>query len=518
MTKMPIMSRRGLLRGTAGLSSVALLSGGMTATAFEALARGRGRTEDPSYGPLRAVNDETTGLPLLRLPKGFRYASYGWTGTPMKGGTPTPSSHDGMACVLTIGHQVVLVRNHEQGSFAPSFARPEITYDPMANGGTTNLVFDAKKGDWSSSWASLSGTIRNCAGGRTPWKTWLTCEETTVGKTGSSGSQLFGRDHGYIFEVPPFGDSKPQPIVGMGRFSHEAVAIDPTTGIAYETEDNGASGFYRYRPKRYGNLAAGGVLEMAKVRNGAGQPVADLQGGVRAGTSFDVEWVEIGDPDRAHSPGTFDGRGVVNQGIAQGGTVFARLEGIWYEDRSFYFTSTSGGAARRGQVWRYEPRQDRLTLVFESPSAEVLDSPDNITVHEKRGIVLCEDGGQDIQRLHLLNFEGKIARFAENNIVLEGDLGAVGAGDYRDSEWAGATFSEDGDWLFVNIQTPGVTFAITGPWHDDDRGHKDHHHGHKDDHHGHNDDRGDRDDHDRNDRSDRDDRGGRDDRGRFGRG
>ena len=142
--------------------------------------------------------------------------------------------------------------------------------------------------------------------------------------------------------------------------------------------------------------------------------------------------------------------------------MFARLEGCWHNEGAIYFVSTSGGGAGLGQVWIYKPSEETLTMMYESPSSDVLDSPDNITISPSGSLILCEDGGAPIQRLHGLTMLGEIFPFAENNIILAGERGFTG--DFRGQEWAGASFSNDGRWLFVNIQSPGVTFAITGPW------------------------------------------------------
>ena len=192
----------------------------------------------------------------LALPPGFRDISHGWTGDPIFGVIPTPALHDGMGVLRQVGNHVVISRNHEV-AFAPSNSGA-IEYDPDAGGGNTNMTFDVKKERWGQVWPSLSGTVRNCAGGITPFATWLSCEETF-----SEGS----RTHGWVFEVPAFGLSETAslPIVEMGRFSHEAVAVDPRTGIVYETEDEDDLGFYRFTPDVHGDYRAGGVLEMLKI-------------------------------------------------------------------------------------------------------------------------------------------------------------------------------------------------------------------------------------------------------------
>lgn len=422
----------------------------------------------PGYGALRPVADETTGLKLLRLPEGFRYRSFGWTGDAMADGSPTPAAHDGMGVVGQDGDVVTLIRNHELTSGEP-FGRERMRFDRVAAGGCSTLRFDLRAGNWLDARPSLAGTVKNCAGGPTPWGTWLSCEETVFGPGDRDEGRPLGfeQDHGWIFEVPADGVSEPTPLKAMGRFVHEAVAVDPDTGIVYETEDRGLAGFYRFLPVESGQLSAGGRLQMLKAVGGD-----DLRTGLRVGQEFDVEWVDIEDPERRHSPESLrgsdaegDALGVFHQGRQQGGSTFARLEGCWYGNGLIYFDATSGGDAGCGQLFQYDPRDERLTLIFESPSATVLDSPDNITVSPRGGIVLCEDGDAVPHRMHGMTPEGRLFSFAENNVVLRGERHGY-AGDFRDQEWAGATFSPNGEWLFVNIQTPGITFAITGPWGD----------------------------------------------------
>jgi uncharacterized protein len=409
------------------------------------------------YGPLVDMVDETTGLPLLKLPEGFRYVTFGWAGDVMRDGQRTPGKHDGMAAFAAGPDRVRLVRNHETDLGTP-FTRA--AYDPLASGGTTTLEFDTRNGKFISAYGSLSGTLRNCAGGPTPWGSWLTGEETTAFTT---------LPHGYVFEVPADGMGDPTPIRDMGRFSHEAVAIDPATGYLYETEDPGASamslfggghkaGFYRFVPNISDRLSAGGRLFMLKVRR---RSKVDLGADYANGTTFDVEWVPIAKPDSPNR-GPDDDHFVWNQGRELGAATFARLEGCWSgHDRKIYIVSTDGGRGQ-GQIWVYDPAAETISLLFQSPGKHVLNKPDHITVSPRGGLVLCEDGSGE-EFLHGLTREGQIFPFALNNVRLRGERNGI-SGDFRSAEWAGPCYSPDGEWLFANIYDPGITVAITGPW------------------------------------------------------
>ena len=458
-------NRRSFLRTATTLAGSALLAPslqGLVAcapvtargTALPATSPRRAGRGDGGYGLLRAAGPE------LSLPAGFSYAVLSHTGKPMSDGNATPGAFDGMAAFALPNGNIRLIRNHENRD-RPANARlkgdPGKAYDRRAGGGTTSLeVVIAADGTprLVRDFISLTGTIVNCAGGPTPWGSWLTCEESTEGRANG-----WGEEHGYIFEVPASAEDEvtPVPLKAMGRFVHEAVAVDPTTGIVYETEDRLIAGFYRFLPARPGVLAEGGRLQMLAID---GRPNYDTVHGQRMGTTLPVTWVGIDDPDPRGTWG--DTSAVFSQGFNKGGAQFARLEGCWYGDGGVFFHSTNGGDARVGQVWHYHPRggeRGELTLVFESPSADVLDYPDNITVSPRGGVVICEDGVGE-QFIRGLTTDGRIFDFAQN--LLNG------------TEFAGACFSPDGRTLFLNVMgsttdagtEKGVTVAIRGPWED----------------------------------------------------
>jgi uncharacterized protein len=452
------VDRRAFLKvaaaGTGGLA----LAGPLQAFAAQAAGaqpsdghgRGRGRGGNRSYGPLAPVADHTTGQEILALPAGFEYWSFGDVGSTMSDGIATPAAHDGMAA-FTWGRKIRLVRNHEVRGPNPSFGGTQKAYDANAGGGNTIVEFDPRNPGQPRSWGVLRGSSTNCAGGATPWLSWLTCEETT---------ETLGQPHGYVFEVPAWAnDFQPAtPITSMGRFAHEAVAVEPHTNIVFLTEDAGAtSGPYRHVPRSSRHPLAGGTLQMLKV---VGTDNANLGASYPAGTQFEVEWVDIEQPDADIAAG----QTVFQQGAARGGASFRRLEGAWYskDDRAIYFNSTDGGAASAGQVWAWSRKGNReyVELVYESPSTDVLLKPDNLTVSPDGGVLLCEDPDRARQSfLRGLTEDGELYDFAAN--IRPGTIPGTSTPSSWD-EFAGATFH--GDWLFVNIQTPGVTMAITGPW------------------------------------------------------
>jgi secreted PhoX family phosphatase len=432
------------------------------------------------YGPLAPAPDLRDGVERIALPRGFQYRSFSPAGTTMSDGHQVPLAHDGMGVFNAPDGRFRLVRNHEDrgGPGVGSTAVNANAYDARGGGGTTTLVINPFTRELERDFISLCGTIVNCAGGVTPWDSWITCEETNAGTP--SG---WLKQHGYCFEVPAWLDETVPavPIPAMGRFSHEALTVDPNTWIVYETEDNsgggGSSGFYRFLPNTPGVLIDGGRLQMLAIED---HFQYDARTNQTVGVSLPVTWVDIANPD---PPGT-SATAVFNQGRALGGARFRRLEGCWWGNGAVYFADTSGGNAGFGTIWEFRPRGDggTLTLIFESSGSSELDFPDNLTVSPQGSLLLCEDGGGD-QYLRGVTLDGAIFDFARN--------------EQSDSEWAGATFAEaDPSWndrkirgkhhplggrwdritLFVNRQgatdgvnpppagDEGLTFAIWGPW------------------------------------------------------
>jgi secreted PhoX family phosphatase len=483
------LSRRGFLQGAIATAGAAAIGGPFQGLVARAAGSVRGAAP---LAPLVPVADLRDGEVRLHVPEGFRYRSFHDTETEvvLDDGTVLPGRHDGMAAFPGPGRNVILVRNHELNNPGPAFG-PGEPYDAMAQGGTTTIEV-TPKGRVVQAFTSLNGTQMNCSGGPMPWDSWITCEETINGPdvgpdfTGASNVTLQKR-HGFIFEVPAGGQSNRKPITRAGRFAHEAVAFDPDGGILYLTEDNFAfpSGFYRYipnrNPMRTGRLDNRGRLQMLAVR---GTPNADLARRRRPGSTFEVTWVDIEDPAPTFpftpgvEPETTNDEALVyvgDQGRAQGAAYFSRLEGAAFDDGVVYFTSTQGGGPAEtdfgpiedgygngsGQVWAYHVNERMLELVFQSSGPEVLDLPDNVTTSPRGTLVLCEDNVED-NYIRGLTQRGRIFDIALNRVVSQ----ITGDPRFND-EFAGSTFSPNGNTLFVNIQASrGMSFAIWGPWED----------------------------------------------------
>ncbi len=431
-----------------------LLAGEVSATASAGESLGR-----PGYGAL--VTDPEG---LLDLPAGFRYRVVSTSGDAMADGLIVPSKPDGMATFPGPDGLTLLLRNHEAeptdpGAFGPKNTRlasidQSLMYDLGGGawpgcGGVSTVVYDTKKQEVVRQFLSLGGTIRNCAGGPTPWGSWITCEESTVrAGTGLLKQYTCDRDHGYAFEVKATAEPKLQkaePIKGMGRFYREAVAVDPATGVVYQTEDLTDGLLYRFVPDEPGRLLAGGRLQALAVRDKKSLDTRNYdRARVAVGDRLAVDWVDMHDVDAPTDELRY-------QGFDNGAARFGRGEGMWYSDGHIYFACTEGGEKKLGQIWKFTPSAQGGTLeLFAEPNdSRVVQNADNLTMAPWGDLVVCEDRQGTTVRLIGVTPQGEFYTLADN---------------HAQGEFAGVCFSPDGTTLFVNIQHKGLTLAITGPW------------------------------------------------------
>ena len=414
------------------------------------------------FGPL--VGDPAG---VVDLPEGFSYRILAKRGQTMADGFKTPGQPDGMAAFPTDDGKLVLVCNHElglkslpEGPFPDNSKLPD-GFDPAMSfdggqggvqphlGGTTNIVFDPETGRAVSQFLSLTGTDRNCAGGPMPWGSWITCEEP------EDLTSERGRLHGWCFEVKATtggGLQKPVPMKALGRFRHEAVALDPRTGWLYLTEDRTDGLLYRFIPAVRDDLSRG-KLQALRV---GGKPAADLRNYSPdskwpvESEKLRVDWIDLEDVESPRDD-------LRIRGHKAGAARFARGEGIHWVGDAFFICCTDGGPSRRGQIFRLQPSasegNDELELFMQPEKIDLLTNGDNLCPAPWGGIVICEDlidaSFSPAAHVRCVTPAGKILTLARNR---------------RDGEFAGGCFSPDGKWFFVNIMAQGLTLAITGPW------------------------------------------------------
>ncbi len=410
----------------------------------------------------------------LDLPEGFSYTLVSETGGKMTDGFFRPGRPDGMACFPhpASADKCILMRNHENWINVPNgspFGKGNELLDRVSEsqlydrktdgspffGGVTKIVYDLKNGRMESDHLVLTGTAANCAGGATPWGSWLTCEEQML--RAPDEAQKY---HGFVFETPSAatGLIDAVPLKAMGRFAHEAAAVDPATGIVYMTEDDRKGLFYRFIPKVKGDLTKGGKLQAlaitdwksAVTNNWPEDWGGNGPGRIKAGQEFAAHWIDLDDVESPNAD-------LAERGHKAGAAYFCRGEGMDYGIRpgsnagEIFFNCTEGGTSQTGQVWKYTPGDTgMLTLIYESPGADTLDLCDNLALAPWGDLILCEDG-KGSQYLRGLTPDGKIYDLAKN-------------AHKDEAEFCGACFSPDGKTMFVNVQNPGFTYAINGPW------------------------------------------------------
>ena len=414
---------------------------------------------------------------IIDLAPGLKYSIVSEQGRRMSDGLRVPGAHDGMAAFPGENGRVVLICNHEldfnfRGESAmldryPAFPQAFLDrfYDDGRGvspglGGTTTTIFNPATQKTERQFLSLGGTEFNCAGGPTPWGSWLSCEE----RFKNAGDEQRGRyravrarNHGYVFEVPAAAEGLVEavPIKAMGRFEHEACAVHEPTGIVYMTEDRHHGLFYRYIPDVPGELLKGGRLQALAVVGTSGLHTHNWNGEGNLPLRYPLKtrWIDLDDVDPLEN-------NLRLRGAEQGAALFARGEGLCVADDRFAFTCTIGGPHRLGQVFTYKPspfegtpQEDtapgRLELIAEAGLDSLLRNADNLIMTPWGDLFVCEDTASECGLI---------------GIRPDGSQYPVASNRYSTSELAGVCFSPDHSTMFINIQYPGMTLAITGDW------------------------------------------------------
>ncbi|WKX70222.1 alkaline phosphatase PhoX [Streptomyces sp. XD-27] len=384
------MERRSLLRAAFIGTSAAVFGGSLSRGAAYAAPAQNG---PGPYGALGAADANGIQLPngftsrvIARSRQTVSGTSYTWHDAP-----------DGGACFAD-GSGWIYVSNSEISS----------------TGGAGAVKFNSS-GTITGAYRILSNTNRNCAGGATPWNTWLSCEEVSLG---------------YVYETDPWGVNAATRRDAMGRFNHEAAAADPVRQAIYLTEDAGDGCFYRFLPATWGNLSSG-TLQVLKAGTG---------------TSGSFTWGTVSDPD---------GSPTATRNQVSGAKRFNGGEGCHYADDTVWFTTKGDN-----RVWQINLANSTYELAYDdnlvNPGPAPLTGVDNVTGSSSGDLFVAEDGGN--MEICIITPDDIVAPF----------LRITGQSS---SEITGPAFSPDGTRLYFSSQrgtsgssSGGITYEVTGPF------------------------------------------------------
>ncbi|MFF9196064.1 alkaline phosphatase PhoX [Streptomyces sp. NPDC014779] len=384
------MERRGFLRGAVIGTSAAAFGGSLWSGAAHAAPA------QPGAGPYGALGAaDANGI---QLPAGFTSRVIARSGQTVPGTSYTwHNAPDGGACFAD-GTGWIYVSNSE-----------------INPGGGASAVRFNSSGAVTGAYRILSNTRQNCAGGRTPWNTWLSCEEVSLG---------------YVYETDPYGVKAAVQRPALGRFKHEAAAADPVRRAIYLTEDETDGCFYRFLPTTWGDLSSG-TLQVFKAGTG---------------TSGTFSWQNVPDPDGAPT---------TTRNQVSGAKRFNGGEGCYYADDTVWFTTKGDN-----RVWQVNLAAGTYELAYDDSlvpgGAAPLTGVDNVTGSASGDLYVAEDGGN--MEICLITPDDLVTPFLRIN----GQSG---------SEITGPAFSPDGSRLYFSSQrgttgssSGGITYEVTGPF------------------------------------------------------